>query len=81
MCVNCKPSPDMDVVIRGDGELGSQNALARIAAGLLHDVAALRVQGTPPDLDTAAVQRNLLQVHRDCQKPGSGFGSCLCRPT
>ncbi len=42
-------APDVAVAVGGYSELGAQNALTRVGASLLHDRAALGVQGTPPD--------------------------------
>lgn len=53
-------APDVAVAIRGDGELGAQNALARVSASLLHHSTALGVHRTPPDARPAPVQRNVL---------------------
>lgn len=53
-------SPDVAVAVGGYGELGTDNALARVGTSLLHDRAALGVQGTPPDPRAVHVQRNFL---------------------
>lgn len=61
-CLLCEGSPpDVAVAVGGYCELGAHDALTRIGASLLHDRAALWVQGTPPDPRAAHIERNILK--------------------